>query len=236
MAGTTASLLLAAVVAPITLLWGPIVSLNVVMILAPAVSAWAANRLCRHITGAAWPSLLAGATYGFSTYEIAQLVGHPQMVVMICPPLVALCVIRLLDGTLSTRRFVIELSGLLIVQTFLSVEVLFTMTLVGDARAGRALGDRHSLSSGASSPAGCWVLALPLRHRRRGVILVPARRYCALRRTRRRQAPVCTPPTGWRSSCRCHAHGSAARSSPASAGGSSADQPRPTRTSACRCC
>lgn len=160
LAGTTASLLLAAVVSPITLLWGPIVSLNVVMILAPALSAWAANRLCRHITGAAWPSLLAGATYGFSTYEIAQLVGHPQMVVMICPPLVALCVIRLLEGTLPARRFVIEVSGLLIVQAFLSVEVLFTMTLVGMLAVAAYLAtgtpeQRHELTD------SLWVLALP---------------------------------------------------------------------------
>ena len=160
LAGTTASLLLAAVVSPITLLWGPIVSLNVVMILAPALSAWAANRLCRHITGAAWPSLLAGATYGFSTYEIAQLVGHPQMVVMICPPLVALCVIRLLEGTLPARQFVIEVSGLLIVQAFLSVEVLFTMTLVGMLAVAAYLAtgtpeQRRDLTD------SLWVLALP---------------------------------------------------------------------------
>ena len=56
---------------------------------------------------------------------------RPQIVVVICPPLLALCVIELMDGSLSTRRFVIQLSGLLIVQIFLSVEVLFTMTVVG---------------------------------------------------------------------------------------------------------
>jgi hypothetical protein len=131
LSGTTASLLLAFVAAPFTLLWGPIVSFNLVMIAAPTISAWAANRLCRHISGAVWPSLLAGAMYGFSTYETAQLVGHPQMVVMFCPPLVALCVIRLLDGTLSPRRFVLQTTVLLLVQVFLSVEVLFTMTVVG---------------------------------------------------------------------------------------------------------
>jgi hypothetical protein len=131
LAGTTASLLLAVVAAPFTLIWGPVVSYNLLMILAPVLSGWAANRLCRHITGAPWPSLLAGATYGFSTYEIAHLVGHPQMVMMFGPPLAALSVLRLFDGTVSSRRFVIELSLLLIVQIFLSVEVLFTMTVVG---------------------------------------------------------------------------------------------------------
>ncbi len=131
MFGTSASLLLAALLAPTTLLWGPVISYNVMMMLAPALSAWAANRLCRHITGAAWPSLLAGALFGFSTYEVAQLVGHPHMAVMVGPPLAALCVIRLLDGTLSSRRFVVQLSLLLTAQMLLSVEVMFTMTVVG---------------------------------------------------------------------------------------------------------
>jgi hypothetical protein len=131
LAGTTASPLLAVIAAPFTLIWGPIVAYNVLMITAPAASAWAANRLCRHITGAPGPSLLAGVTFGFSSYEIAHLIGHPQMVVMVGPPLAVLCVIRLLDGTLSSRRFVIQLTVLLIAQIFLSVEVTFTMAVVG---------------------------------------------------------------------------------------------------------
>jgi hypothetical protein len=131
MAETTASLLLAAVASPFTLLFGPIVSYNLVMMLAPVVSGWGANRLCRELTGNAWASLIAGATYGFSSYEAAHLVGHPQMVVAVCPPLAALCVIRLLKGTVSSRRFLIQLSLLLIAQILLSTEVMFTGVIVG---------------------------------------------------------------------------------------------------------
>jgi hypothetical protein len=131
LAQTTASLLLAVLAAPLTLLWGPIAAYNVVMILAPVLSGWAANRLCRHITHAAWPSLLAGATYGFSSFEIGHLVGHPQEAVAVVPPLLALCVLRLLGGTLTRRRFVAYASALLIAQILLSVEMTFTMTLAG---------------------------------------------------------------------------------------------------------
>ena len=131
LAGTTASLFMAVVAAPVTLLWGPIAAYNAWMILGPVISAWAANRLCRHITGSAPASLIAGATYGFSSFEIAHLVGHPQMAMMAGPALLALCVIRLLDGTLTRRRFVVLTSLLLIAQIFISVEVTFTMTVVG---------------------------------------------------------------------------------------------------------
>lgn len=138
LAGTTASLLAAAIASPITLVWGPLAAYNLVMILAPAASGWAANRLCRHITGAAWPSLLAGATYGFSTYEIGQLAGHLQMVIVLCPPLAALCVIQLMDGTISSRRFVLQTSVVLVAQMLLSTEVMFTLVLVGAIALGSA--------------------------------------------------------------------------------------------------
>lgn len=131
LAGTTASLLMAAMAAPVTLLFGPIAAYNVWMILGPVLSAWAANRLCRHITGSTWPSLVAGATYGFSSFEIAHLVGHPQMVLMAGPALLALCVIRFLDRTWTRRRFILCTSLVLIAQIFISVEVTFTMSVAG---------------------------------------------------------------------------------------------------------
>ena len=51
--------------APVTLLFGPVVTWNVVALLAPALSAWTAFLLCRHLTGAdlaLWP----GATSSVS--------------------------------------------------------------------------------------------------------------------------------------------------------------------------
>jgi hypothetical protein len=140
LAGTTATPLLAFLAAPLTLLWGPIPAFNLVMIMAPTLSAWGANRLCRHLTGSPMASLLAGVTFGFSSYEIGQLVGHPQMVVMVCPPLAALFAVRLLDGTLSPRRYAVLMSLVLIAQILLSVEVAFTMTIAGALALGAAWG------------------------------------------------------------------------------------------------
>jgi hypothetical protein len=130
LAGTTTPLLLDAIAAPLTVLWGPLPAYNVIMVLAPATSGWAANRLCRHVSGAAWPAFVAGATFGFSSFEVAHLVGQLHLVVMVCPPLILLCAVRALDGTLSSRRYVIYTSLLLIAQALISVEILFTGTLV----------------------------------------------------------------------------------------------------------
>jgi hypothetical protein len=130
LAGTTTPLLLDALASPLTVLWGPLPAYNVIMMLAPAASAWAANRLCRHISAARWPAFLAGATFGYSSFEIAHQIGQLHLAMMVCPPLILLSAIRVLDGTLSDRRYVIYTSLLLIAQTLISVEVLFTGTVV----------------------------------------------------------------------------------------------------------
>lgn len=130
LAGTTTPLLLDALASPLTVLWGPLPAYNVVMMLAPPASAWATNRLCRHISAARWPAFLAGATFGYSSFEIAHQIGHLHLAMMVCPPLILLSAIRVLDGTLSDRRYAIYTSLLLIAQALISVEILFTGTLV----------------------------------------------------------------------------------------------------------
>ena len=44
----------------------------------PAVSAWAAFLLCRHLAGRFWPSLIGGYLFGFSSYEL----GLPLVVIV----------------------------------------------------------------------------------------------------------------------------------------------------------
>lgn len=167
LAGTTASLLPAIVLAPITLLFGPIVAYNLMAIAAPVSGAWCAYRLCRYVTGAPWASILAGASYGFSTYEIGHLVGHQQLYLIFGPPLLVLCFLRYLDGASSKRRLAVELVVLLLVEMFTGSEVLFTMTVLGVVAlvAGYVLGGREVRSRIVSAlpiTAASYVLVLLL--------------------------------------------------------------------------
>ncbi len=132
LAGATVVPLVAVLVAPVTWLWGPIVAYNVVTIAAPVAGAWCAYRLCRYIARSPVPSILAGGTYGFGTYEIAQNTsGHMQLAITVCPVLAALCVLRFIDGRSSKRRFGIEMTVLLLSQMFIGTELLFTMSVLG---------------------------------------------------------------------------------------------------------
>jgi hypothetical protein len=118
------------VFAPLTLLVGPIASYNVATIALPAISAWAAFLLCRHLTRGWWPSLVGGYLYGFSSYIVGHVTGQPQLTAAFVIPLLALLVLKYVEGSVSTRRFTL-LSGLLLgTQLLISMEVAFTLTLV----------------------------------------------------------------------------------------------------------
>jgi hypothetical protein len=120
---------LALALAPVTLLAGPVVAYNIAAISMPALAAWTAFLLCRHLTRSFWPSLAGGYLFGFSSYMLGQLEGHVHMSSVFLLPLVALVVLRYLEGSLGGRGLVLRLGFLLAGQVLLSTEVLFTLTL-----------------------------------------------------------------------------------------------------------
>ncbi len=114
---------------PLTLLAGPVVSYDTAVVLMPALGAWTAFLLCRHLTRRFWPSLVSGYLFGFSGYELGQITGHLHMTSIAALPLVALVLVRFVDGTLSRVGFVWRLGLLLAWQLLLSTEVTFTLAL-----------------------------------------------------------------------------------------------------------
>lgn len=131
LAGTTTVPFVALLMAPLTWLWGPIASFNVASIAAPALNSWAAFRLARYVSKSSWASLIAGVAYGFGTYDILSVPGHMQLFVVLFPPLIALCTLKLVARQMSRWRFVVAVTLTLVAQVLTSTEVLFTMTVVG---------------------------------------------------------------------------------------------------------
>jgi hypothetical protein len=120
---------LALLFAPLTLAAGPIASYNVAAVLMPALAAWTAFLLCRHLTRRVWPSLVGGYLFGFSSYMLGQEEGHMQVSSVFLVPLVALVVLRYVQGELNARGLVIRLGPLLALQLLFSTELIFTLTL-----------------------------------------------------------------------------------------------------------
>jgi hypothetical protein len=113
---------------PITALAGPVVAFNILAILAPVVGAWFAYRLCLYITAKPGASVVGGYLFGFSTYELSQLLGHLQLSVTFAIPAAALLTIKRIDGVIGRRRHVGLVAVLLVFQLLTSTEVLLTAT------------------------------------------------------------------------------------------------------------
>jgi hypothetical protein len=116
---------------PITAIAGPFVAFNVLSIVAPAVGAWFAYRLCFYVTKKPAASIVGGYLFGFSSYELGQLLGHLQLSVTWAIPAAVLLTLKRIDGTIGARRYVLLIAAALAFQLLTSTEVLLTLTCLG---------------------------------------------------------------------------------------------------------
>jgi len=137
---------IALLAAPLTLTAGPIVTFNLLVILAPPLAAWATFVLCRRMTRKFWASVAGGAVFGFSAYEMNHIAaGQLNLIYSLLLPLLAYLVVLWREGAIGTRAFVV-LAGLtmavqfyLFLETFADLTALLAVSLVvGIAAAGRA--------------------------------------------------------------------------------------------------
>ncbi len=144
---------------PITLSAGPGVAFNLLALVAPALSAWTAYLLAFAIADGRSPmangtgilpvnlretrnvkretlrrflaSLIAGYLFGFSSYELAHLLGHLNLVLVFLLPLFSLLVVKRYEGKLSRWTFILLLGLGLALQFGLATEILATTCLIG---------------------------------------------------------------------------------------------------------
>ncbi len=94
----------AVLAAPLTLLTSPIVSYNVLALMALPLNGLGAFLLCREVTGKALPALVGGGVFAFSCYGLAESVNHLNLALVVCVPLAALVGVRHARGRVSDRR------------------------------------------------------------------------------------------------------------------------------------
>jgi hypothetical protein len=116
---------------PITEVFGPLASVNVAMLLAPALAGWAGYLVCRRVTCAFWPSLAGGYLIGFSSFMVGQMWGHVNLVLIFPAILGVYLVLRRVEGSLGRASF-IALMALSIVGLFsISTELVATASVFG---------------------------------------------------------------------------------------------------------
>ena len=157
----------AVALSPVTAVSGPFFSFNLVELAAPALAAWTAYLLCRHLAGAFLPALAGGFFFGFSPYLIDEFgMGHPNLSLVFLVPLAAYLVVRLLDGSLPARLVIPLLGVVLGAQLYISTETFATLTLMGGlfALIGLAAGPvwRQRLRAAVGPVAGAYAVAAVL--------------------------------------------------------------------------
>ncbi len=119
--------------APVTWLFGPIVTLNVALTLAPALSAIAMFVLLRRWVAWAPAAFIGGLLYGFSPFVLVALAdAHLMLGAAFVPPLVAACLDEVLFRQRARPVAAGAVLGLLVtVQFFVGTEVLVMMLVLG---------------------------------------------------------------------------------------------------------
>jgi hypothetical protein len=115
---------------PLTAAAGPVVSFNLLVVIAIPLSGWAAFGVCRRLTGKFLPSLAGGAIYGFSAYELNHIVaGQLNLAFAALLPLIVWLVLAWRDGDLGTRWFAALLTAALTAQYYLFNETFAGLVL-----------------------------------------------------------------------------------------------------------
>jgi len=131
---------------PVTLIAGPITAFNIVTAIALPLAAWAAFVLCRRLTRQFWPSLIGGAVFGFSAYQMNHVTaGQLNLIYSLLLPILGYLIVRWHEGSIGVRTFVILAGLTMAVQFYLFLETFADLTailavslIVGIALAGRA--------------------------------------------------------------------------------------------------
>jgi len=131
LAWTTPVPAVAVLLSPVTLAFGSIVSFNLSVVLSAPVSGWVAFLAARRLTGRFWASLMAGAVYGFSWYEVGETrAGHPNLYVIMLLPLMLYLALLWRDGKLGPRSFVSLLAVAMAAEFYVFNETFAEMTVL----------------------------------------------------------------------------------------------------------
>ncbi len=123
----------ALIAAPITRIWGPVVTWNILCVMAPALAAWCAFILCRHLSASFLPSLVGGYLFGFSPYMLGHLLGHLSLILIFPVPLAVYLFALALEDRLSRAAFVALFAAVALTQFLCCQELLATAVVMGAA-------------------------------------------------------------------------------------------------------
>jgi len=116
---------------PITRLYGPIVSCNILHLIAPPLAGWSVFVLCRYLVPRFWPAWFGGCLFAFSPYMLTGMVDGVFLMLVFPLPLAVWATLRRVADELKAQRFVAILTLLLVVQFLISPEIYASAAFFG---------------------------------------------------------------------------------------------------------
>jgi hypothetical protein len=150
----------ALVAAPVTLLFGPLVSFNLLALASPILAALFAFLLCRYLTKSFPAALVGGYLFGFSTYMLGEMLGgHLPLVLTFPIPAGVHLFLRLIDGRIGKRTFVVLMALDLAALFTFAPELALTFVIIGALTFGLAMALAPASRSRLLAAVGPTVIA-----------------------------------------------------------------------------
>ena len=117
--------------APLTHWWGIVPAYNVLAMVSAPAAAVCAFALCHRLSHAYWPSVLGGFVYGYSSFMVAQTLGHLCLILSFPIPLAAYLVLRRIENSIRPRTFIALLALTFSIEFLTDLEIFATASLIG---------------------------------------------------------------------------------------------------------
>ena len=113
---------------PITLIFGPVASYNLLIIVGSALSAFFTFLITNYLTKSLKAGVIAGLLFGFSTYQFVQVIHlHVDLTFLI--PLIGYLFLLFWEKKIHSIAFILLVGSCLTLQYLFAIEVFVTLTL-----------------------------------------------------------------------------------------------------------
>src|SRR6266571_187223 len=112
---------------PITLIFGPVASYNLLIIVGSALSAFFTFLITNYLTKSLKAGVIAGLLFGFSTYQFVQ-VTHLHVELTFLLPLIGYLFVLFWEKKIQSRAFILLVGLCLTLQYLFAIEVFVTLT------------------------------------------------------------------------------------------------------------
>ena len=115
---------------PLTIVLGSLAAWNVLVVLAPAIAAWATWLLCAELGADPAPAVFGGALFGFGSFVLCEDIAHLQLSACALVPLAVWVAIRGVRGRASAQGLACSSAVIVVAQFLIFPELLVTLGLM----------------------------------------------------------------------------------------------------------